>query len=143
MRLVNDDRPARESVRPGKRWLTLALVYLACAAAGYALGFGGFVPSGISGKARLTPEARVGFALGQPHLSGSDQAWRQLGGDLGTVRQHWDPAAQPLYDLVVAVRGFEARGAPDLDRAALLCGKLGWSRCDPESLQELAKRSRP
>lgn len=125
----------------GRRAALIGL-YVLAAAFGYVVGARGLAPF-ASGPVRSSALARVGFALNAQGIDATREDWEALRADVEAVRVAWDGPSREVFELVAAVRGLDARGSPDFDRAARLCRALAWPRCDRAALVELAKRSRP
>jgi hypothetical protein len=139
--------PARKSEEnrvDRKRVWRLGAGYLAAACVGYVCGAGELLPLGpLRESGASTPLSRVGFALRERNTGTEPQAYARLADDLAAVRSQVAPEVQGIFDLVFAVRGLSSAGAPDLTRAAELCQRLKWRRCDRASLEELGRRSTP
>jgi hypothetical protein len=126
------------------RFWRLGACYLAAACIGYVGGAEELLPLGpLRESDASTPLSRVGFALRERNVGAEPQDYARLADDLAAVRSKVAPELQGIFEQVFAVRGLSSGGAPDPTRAAELCQRLKWRRCDRASLEELGRRSTP
>jgi hypothetical protein len=110
---------------------------------GGVLGARGLLPFGAVFPSSSTPLARVGYALRSSEPTASAEDWAALRRDVELVRAGWKTEEPATFDLVVALRGLDAGGNSEWNRAQGLCRSLAWPHCDQRALEEMKRRSKP
>jgi hypothetical protein len=126
---------------PRKRQRWLLLLPLACAllasASGYVLGVAYSTRSAVREKFN-TPLARLGYRIASDTWTAASD-FPPLAQDLAAAAEALGNPEGQILRLVVALRGLEGNGEPDLKSAAELCTELTWSRCDEAALLRMAE----